>query len=660
MGGTTPYGLIHVLAVDDETAILHLVREALAPMGCDVREARSGAEALAKAREASPDLILLDMQLPDMTGLEVLHRLRASRWGAALRVVAMDGGNGAHDRDRWTEAGCLSAIEKPFTTEILEREVDHALTGVRPPRALPPEASKRRPERIGEILVANALITAEQLTQAIAAQAGSGKRLGQLLVEQGAVTEDDIAWALSYQLLYPYIFITSDIIDDEVVRLLPEAFLRAHRVLPIHRFDEEMTLAMADPTDESTVEEVAAQTGLRVNRALALDSNIEGMLDRLFSRADEASARGGPAGEAQYFHFHLVQALQQGASEIHFDPTLGSQPRVRYRLQGVLVDRGGNPADLHSGILHHLRALIGLGETAAGTAPVTVKAGATETRLVVTIVPTTAGAAGIVTLYPYRTGTPDLTPLGVGAEMLGALRGAVESSRGAVIVGCSDPGLRSAVLHGILPADLSGKIWAVETLPLYRWPAVSQTVVGSSDEVAVVLNGASGAGADLIIVDDASSHAALAAALTSGRTRMVLAGHPQDDVLGLFNEAVAAAGTPLVASTLRAILAARPVRLLCPECREPVPQRSGTGDRHTFTARGCRACNFTGFRGSRLLTEVWLVAPSNRALLRTGSRQTTLDHIGRTVGSSMRSQGIGLVEDGLISAAELSRVVEGA
>ncbi len=247
-----------ILAVDDQPANLALVRRILTPAGFEVGEARSGAEALASARERPPDLILLDMHLPDMHGLEVLRRLRDSSWGAGLKVVAMSALANPEDQRLWLRAGCLGAIEKPITVATFVETITGYLTapdGSAEPLVFPPDGTGR--DRLGEILVAHGLTSPEQLARAVATQRSSRKRLGQILVDQGAVTEDDIAWALSSQLGYPYIFLTPDIIDETAARALPDDFLRQRHVLPILRFGEEMTLAMADPTDQQTVDEVA-------------------------------------------------------------------------------------------------------------------------------------------------------------------------------------------------------------------------------------------------------------------------------------------------------------------------------------------------------------------------------------------------------------------
>lgn len=652
-GGSPP----RILAVDDQPANLALVRKILAPAGFEVREARSGAEALAAARESAPDLVLLDMHLPDMHGLEVLRRLQESAWGAGLKVVAMSALASREDQRLWLRAGCVGAIEKPFTVATFVQTISGYL-GEAPVTALPTDGEIR--DRLGEILVAHGLASPEQLARAVAAQRVSGKRLGQILVEQGAVSEDDIAWALSSQLGYPYIFLTPDIIDEGAVGTLPGEFLRERRVLPILRFGEEMTLAMADPTDQQTVDEVADRTRLAVKRALALGSNIEAMLDRLF-----AGRRGAPetevTTEAQYLQFHLVQALQEDASEIHFDPAGDGQARVRYRLHDDLVDRAAQPAELHAAVLRHLRRITGAGEEGVATAGAPLMVGDAEIYLTAAFLPTTAGPAATITLHPRRTEAPSLAPLGVPEKTIERMRRALESSRGVLVVGCGDPYLRSTLLHAMLPTGQRGKIWLLETLPVYRRPTLSQTTLGAAGEAAAYLRAAAAAGADLIAIDDASRREALAAAHELGATRVVFAGHPHDDPAGLVSLIVEAAGPALAASTLRAVLVARPIRLLCPSCKEAAPRGNGeAGGTQTFGPRGCEACGFTGFRGRRLLTTVWVADDESRLLMRTGRIAEVFDRPARDAAASFREQGRALVEDGLTSPAELARVVDGA
>ncbi len=645
-----------ILAVDDQPANLLLVKRVLEPAGFQVLEARSGAETLAIAQESMPDLILLDMHLPDMHGLEVLRRLRESTWGAGLRAVAMSALSSPEDRALWLQAGCIGSIEKPINVREFVLTVSQWLPGAavgdtEQRDGAAQEDNDLTKDRLGEILVASSLITLEQLQNAVHAQSKSGRRLGQVLVERGDVSEDDIAWALSNQLGYPYVFLKDDIIDEDAAHLLPEVFLREHLVLPILKFGTEMTLAMADPTDQRTVDEVASRTKLAVKRALALASNIDEMLDRLFAPRERGSGQAA-ATEAQYLQFHLVQAIQQGATEIHFDPAADGQARVRYRVQRVLVDRANLPAELHAAILGHLRTLTNSGDAPVRTASMTLAAGPADLYLVATFLPTLAGPAATMALYPRRGDVPDLASLGVPEEAVRRLREVLKTDRGVVLVGCAGRLLRSALLHALIPPVQRGKVWTLETLPVYRRSTLNQTALNSSVEVPGHLRAAASAEADLVMVDDTSRRQALAAACETGRTRMVLAGHPQDDVVGLLSQLLEAAGPALTASSLRGILAARPVRLLCPACKETAPDQ-------TFVPRGCEACAFTGFRGQRVLVQAWFLDEPTRMLLYSGQQGAAYERIAREVGTRMREQGLALVADGLSSKDEVTAALEG-
>jgi type IV pilus assembly protein PilB len=542
--------------------------------------------------------------------------------------------------------------------------------------------ARRKPGKLGEILLATALITTQELDQAIVAQSRTGKRLGQILIEQGAATEDDVAWALSNQLMYPYVFLNPDLVDAEAVRLLPEPFLRERHVLPIHRFGQQLTLAMADPTDERTVDDVVARTGLQVNRAVALESNIEEMLRRLPLRG----ARGAPGGrasrgpEAQYLQFHLLHALQEGASEIHFDPPLADgrdpasrgpgvpagdagpatgdgQHRVRYRLHGTLVDRAGHPGQMHGALLRHLREFAGLPDAPAAAGAVSVGAGGFEAHAAVAIVAGAAGPSATISLYPYRDGVPDLLPLGVDRPLVEMLHSLARRTRGALVVGCPDPVLRAALLRAALGDGGRLKICALETLPLYRHPAITQIPVESGLRAASLLAAGLCAGADIVCVDDAGERAALRAALECARSRCVVIGHPEGALAGLAAQVVEAAGPALAASTLGGLAGAQKIRLLCSECKERLRRPAGAGAALTFAPRGCAACGFTGFRGIRALCAGWVLGRNDRARLGGPDREAVLRAVREASQAALRRQGRALLDDGLTSIEELAHAV---
>jgi two-component system, OmpR family, response regulator len=119
-----------VLVVDDDASIAGLVSMALRYEGFSVATAASGHEALSKAEDFRPDLVVLDVQLPDLTGQEVCARLR--RQGAHPPVVYLTGPGSAEERDRGT--GLTrgdDCIAKPFSRKELIARIRAALRRAR-------------------------------------------------------------------------------------------------------------------------------------------------------------------------------------------------------------------------------------------------------------------------------------------------------------------------------------------------------------------------------------------------------------------------------------------------------------------------------------------------------------------------------------------------
>ncbi|MDR7510586.1 MAG: hypothetical protein QN147_01015, partial [Armatimonadota bacterium] len=213
--------------------------------------------------------------------------------------------------------------------------------------------------------------------------------------------------------------------------------------------------------------------------------------------------------------------------------------------------------------------------------------------------------------------------------------------------------LRATLLHGLVPADQKGKVWALETLPVYRRSTFNQTVVAPSADQGGHHRVAASAGADLVVADDVTRRDVLAAAVDAARGRFVLAGHLGGEVAAILGDVIAAAG-PAAASVLRVVLVARSIRLLCPNCRQPVEDAGG---RRVFQSAGCEACGFTGFRGRRVLADAWVAEPETAAALRDGRAADALARAATSPGR-MRGQAEALLADGLVSPGEVARVLD--
>ncbi|MDI6763737.1 MAG: response regulator [Thermodesulfobacteriota bacterium] len=113
-----------ILVIEDNEQNLYLVNFILKKNGYEVIEARNGEEGIRLAIKDKPDLILMDIQLPDMGGMEATRRIRASKGDGRVPIVAITSYAMNGDRGRALAAGCTGYIEKPIDPETFMGEVE--------------------------------------------------------------------------------------------------------------------------------------------------------------------------------------------------------------------------------------------------------------------------------------------------------------------------------------------------------------------------------------------------------------------------------------------------------------------------------------------------------------------------------------------------------
>jgi two-component system cell cycle response regulator DivK len=112
-----------ILVVEDNPKNLKLMRDVLTYAGYEVIEATSGEDGVRMAGEASPDLVLMDLQLPGIDGAEALRRIRSSEVNPDVPVVAVTAFAMNEDRERAFEAGFTGYVEKPISVRGLPQQV---------------------------------------------------------------------------------------------------------------------------------------------------------------------------------------------------------------------------------------------------------------------------------------------------------------------------------------------------------------------------------------------------------------------------------------------------------------------------------------------------------------------------------------------------------
>ena len=237
-----------------------------------------------------------------------------------------------------------------------------------PSPPLPPDPNAGGIPMLGELLIESQLIASSQLDEALLQQSASGKRLGELLVELGAIDDFDLARVLATRLNLPLADLRQSTPEDDAIALVPEAMARANVAIPVRRTDEGLQVAMAFPQDAAAVDQMRGSAGLAVVPMIAPPSDIRRAIDKsyralagvsrhvdAFLAAEAITARtvtesdaGIDAPVVQVVNLIITQGVRDRASDIHIEPQ-DARVRVRYRIDGALHDVLALPANMGAG-----------------------------------------------------------------------------------------------------------------------------------------------------------------------------------------------------------------------------------------------------------------------------------------------------------------------
>ena len=371
------------------------------------------------------------------------------------------------------------------------------------------------------ILVECGIVTDDQVAQALLRQRDTGHLIGETLVELGFTTEENIGWALSRQLGFPYADVHPSSVDAALVKRFPEGLLRRIQAVPLFGTDDEITVAMADPTDVDAVSELKTAAGTPTSLVIGGPASIRKVLDSIYGpastdmpRPQSAAAQGrrdivwDRAG-TNFLAFHLHAAVRARASEIHFVPR-GGELTVAYRTDAGLVPQ--TTEQLETSL--YLRARLGVlgvpdvdgtprlaawGATVVELGPDRIAVSACHSR-------TDGGIATVLRIGPAPEKAPDLSTLGLSPIGEAEIREFVEGPEGLVVVTGPPRSGGSLVLSSVaaLAARPERRTLVLEPAPLLPYPPGSIRIPTTGDDqaseqwerLAVSL------GADVVVLDD--------------------------------------------------------------------------------------------------------------------------------------------------------------
>jgi type IV pilus assembly protein PilB len=565
--------------------------------------------------------------------------------------------------------------------------------------------------RLGDLLVAEGLITAEHLRQALAEQKGKADKLGSILVRIGAVTEEQLIGFLSRQYGIPSITLSNLDVDNDTLRLVPAHIAKKYEVLPVKRIGGTLTLAMSDPTNVFALDDIAFMTNLQILPVVAPQAAIRRALDKAYEAAAQQTASitdmmseiTGDASNvevvedeqagAQVDVFELkesadeapvvklvnmvmVDAIRKGSSDLHWEP-YEKTFRIRFRIDGVLHEMLSPPKRLEPAIISRLKIMSNL-DISERRLPqdgrIKLRYGNREIDFRVSILPTIFGEKAVLRILDKEALQLDLTKLGFDAWSYDKFTHAIHQPYGMVLItGPTGSGKTTSLYSAISTINSpEHNIMTAEDPVEYNLKGVNQVQVneGIGRTFAAVLRSFLRQDPDVILVGETrdleTAQISIRAALTG---HLVFTTLHTNDCPSTVARLVDMGVQPfLLSSALLLILAQRLGRRICKDCKEPIEGHEddlvpyghvpeGRGKVTFYKGKGCQICNFTGMKGRVAIYEVMAITEELRTVILKGGTTSEIRETAQSQGmKTLRQAGLLKVLEGTTTVEEVLRV----
>ncbi|HEX2162117.1 MAG TPA: GspE/PulE family protein [Thermoleophilaceae bacterium] len=555
----------------------------------------------------------------------------------------------------------------------------------------PPSQRSGTLKRIGDIIVELGFATREAVERAVQEARATGSTTGRTLLAGDVVTADQLARAVAERYGVDHVDLDVATIDPAATALVEPSVLRRHRAVPIAFADQRtLIVATSDPANVLAADDLAMMTGYEIRRAVATEDDVELLLGRL-TRLDTAVAAVEAEPEAQVIelresaddapvvnlvHSIVAEAVERGASDIHFDPESGAM-RVRQRIDGVVSDSTTVPKAMVSGLVSRVKIMADL-DIAERRLPQDGRIGLTvDGRYVdirVATLPTVHGESVVMRVLDRGRGMLELDHLGFEPADIVRLRAAISQLHGCVLATGPTGSGKSTTLYAALSEinQPERTLLTIEDPVEYEIDGIKQIQVNPKIglDFATGLRSMMRADPDVMMVGEIRDRETAQIAIQSALTgHLVLSSlHTTDAPLSVARLIEMGIEPFLIASGLNVVVAQRLARRLCESCRREVEITSaalaanGLGDHDPFTAYeagpGCVRCSQTGYRGRVGIYELMEITDEIGELIVEKRPAEAIAAVATTQGMRrLRDNGLAKVRSGGTSMSELLRVL---
>ena len=522
-------------------------------------------------------------------------------------------------------------------------------------------------ERIADALVEDGLLFAKQVEELLEQQKKEGTRLLKIIVDKGLVTEQDMAVSMGRVLNVPPVNLGRVGVSQEIADLVPRDICHNHKVIPISRLENKLFLAMADPLNVLAIDDVRRITKMEVSALIAsekaiqdklhqIDSGKTGSMEDLIKDAaekgeltmdsdgieavketleqvnlDQLAASTEEAPVIKLANLILVQAIKDRASDIHIEP-FEKMVRLRYRVDGVLIDKVPPPKNLQVPLISRLKIMSCL-DIAERRLPqdgrMRVKVSGRDFDLRVSFLPTVHGEKVVLRILDKSNLSASMEKIGMDPDTFRRFRSAVDAPHGLLLVTGPTGSGKTTTLYSALNELNSPEfnIVTVEDPVEFQVPGINQ--VPTKKEIGLTFGNALRSilrqDPDIVMIgeirDTETAEIAVEAALTG---HQVLSTMHCNDAPGAVARLDDMGIAPfLISSSVILACAQRLVRRICSHCKEPVTYPSTMfrdlgipanyfEGAQLFRGRGCDRCNNSGYSGRGAIVEAMTVTDEIR------------------------------------------------
>lgn len=546
--------------------------------------------------------------------------------------------------------------------------------------------------RIGDKLVEKGYISREKLERALKLQNGTGKRIGEILIEQGIITPELLTSVLTELLDIENISLTRSNINPDVIKLIPENICRRYKIFPFKIEGNKLLMAMADPQDRQAMQDAKRISGLDIIPYIATMGQVNQAIEIFYSNADldkalkEYSDSGvlkeesileddiNSAPIVRLVHNILETAVRMKASDIHIERD-GDFMRIRFRIDGILSEYMKMNSRPYKAVISRVKIMAGLNISEKrlpqdGRIFLNVDNRSIDYR--VSTMPTSKDEKVVMRVLDRTTFMVSKEKLGLNKKNIQVYDELLENPYGLILVVGPTGSGKTTTLYAMLNQlnSIEKNILTIEDPVEYELDGINQSQINykAGLDFANALRAFLRQDPDIIMVGEIrdldTAQIGIRAALTGHLVLSTL--HSNTAVSAISRLLDMKVDSFLITSALTGVVSQRLVRKVCENCK--ISYLGEEGEKKAlnypldkelilYKGSGCDKCNYTGYKGRTGVYEILKITKSVRDLINRGATEADIQKKAEELGmETMRKDATIKVINGETTIEEMLRV----